>query len=134
MNIPQLIEHFFLLFSNRSQKVASFEKASALFIPEVIVTRLLSDSSPNEYETMNLESFLLPRLQMLQDGTLTKFEEWQTEFKTQEVAAVAQHFCHYEKSGTFNGEPYSGKGTKLFQLIKTNTGWKISAIVWSDFT
>jgi hypothetical protein len=45
---------------------------------------------------------------------------------------IAAHFCTYAKAGTLDGNPFVGRGTKSLQLVRTRSGWKISAVAWDD--
>jgi len=38
----------------------------------------------------------------------------------------------YTKAGLLNGNPYSGVGTKCFQLVLLDCGWRIASLAWVD--
>ena len=31
-----------------------------------------------------------------------------------------------------DGEPFTGRGAKSVQLVRTSDGWRISAVAWDD--
>ncbi|NVJ64846.1 MAG: hypothetical protein HWE16_00035 [Gammaproteobacteria bacterium] len=133
MNIRELIEQFFLIFNNKNRQIGTFEQACELFIPEAQIIRYDNCATHNsDYQVMDLSSFLKPRLQMLSDGTLSKFREWQLESETQVDGALGYHRCRYQKSGLLHGKDYQGQGTKYFSLVKLDDNWKISSIIWQD--
>ena len=45
---------------------------------------------------------------------------------------LAHHWCTYAKEWVEDGEPVTGAGAKSIQLVRTETGWRISAVAWDD--
>ena len=45
---------------------------------------------------------------------------------------IAHWFGGYAKAGTQEGEPFTGRGMKTIQLVRTADGWRISAAAWDD--
>jgi hypothetical protein len=69
---------------------------------------------------------------MLTDGSLTDFREWEVAGRTDLFGDIAQHFCSYAKAGTLHGVPFTGRGMKTLQFVRTPAGWRISAVAWDD--
>ncbi len=126
--INQITTNFFNLFTNSKQRQPEFEKINDICLPETIVVK---KSKENE-EIFNIETFISPRKKILSDGTLTEFEEYETDKETKIVNNLAHRFSKYQKKGYFNGEYFEGNRTKFFQYIKTTKGWKINAVIWED--
>jgi hypothetical protein len=49
-----------------------------------------------------------------------------------QTSNIAQRFSRYQKSGYLNGTYFKEYGSKFFQFIKTNNGWKINSLIWED--
>jgi hypothetical protein len=128
--LNQLTHRFFGVFNNINGRQPDWEKMRETCIPEVIFIK----KTGLEEDIYHLESFLAPRMKILADGTLKEFKEWETSAETKISGNIAQRFSNYEKSGTLNDVPFKASGNKIFQFIKTREGWKISAVVWEDFT
>lgn len=69
---------------------------------------------------------------LLTDGRLVDFSEWETSERTEIAGDIASRFSEYRKSGTLDGEPFDGGGTKTIQFVRTSQGWRISALAWYD--
>ena len=80
----------------------------------------------------NLANFIEPRKTILSDGTLTNFEEHELHEETEIVGHIAHRRSSYQKSGNLSEKSFIETGTKLFQFIKTNNGWRICSLVWED--
>ena len=128
LEIDRVIGQFFEIFNNKNGKKTDWGLINSLCIPETIIIK-----KENLHQTVyHLASFIEPRKKILTDGTLVEFEEFETGEKTQIAAFIAQRYSKYQKSGIFNGEAYTGQGTKFFQLIKTESSWKICSVAWED--
>ena len=130
--IDQLIAAFFALVDNRNGLTPDLNKLYDMFVDGAVITKV----NGNEIEVMTLEQFIGPRQPLLTNGTLTEFYELETTAQTHinEGGAIATRICQFEKMGKYEGKPYSGGGDKHIQLVKTANGWRISAIVWQDFS
>lgn len=126
--IDNIIKKFFEIFNNKNGKQTDWNVIYNLCIPETVI---IKKEGPTQ-TVYNPGSFIEPRKKILTDGTLVDFEEFETDEKTQIAEHIAQRYTQYQKSGTLNGKHFTGRGTKLFQLIKTTDGWKISSVVWED--
>lgn len=81
---------------------------------------------------MTVAEFAEPRVKLLTSGTLQGFHEWETSNTTSEHGEFAVRISAYSKSGTLESRPYEGVGTKLFQLARTDEGWRIASLCWFD--
>jgi hypothetical protein len=126
--INDLISTFFGIVDNRDGKKPDLAQLGELFMDGAVITK----RNGNDIEVMSLETFIEPRQPMLTNGTLTEFHEWVSEQRTVIEGGIATHICKYEKAGILKGEPYSGSGRKHIQLVLTEQGWKIAAIIWED--
>ena len=125
--IDSLVKKFFTVFTNKDQH-PDWHILSALCIPEVIIIK----KSGLSQEVYNLDTFIQPRKTLLSNGTLLQFEEAETGESTHIICNMAQRSSTYQKSGFLNGGFFQGRGSKFFQFIKTEDGWKINALVWED--
>ena len=127
-DIDHIIHSFFSVFNNKVSPTPNWQLLYDSCIPETIIIK----KSGKAETVYGLDGFIAPRKIILTDGTLTGFEEHETSEQTLITGNLAQRHTRYSKSGYLNGEYFSAEGTKLFQLIKTATGWKISAVLWED--
>ena len=126
--INALISTFFSIVDNRAGKKPDLSALNDIFIQGAVIIK----RNGNDIDVMSLESFILPRQPLLTNGTLTEFHEWLVEQNTVIKDGIATHICKYQKEGLLNGESYAGAGHKHIQLVLTEGGWKIAAIIWQD--
>lgn len=126
--IDQIIRLFFSVFNNQNGATPDWDILYRICIPQTVIIKK-DGSSETVY---GLDDFIAPRKVILTNGTLTDFEEHETQEETLITGNLAQRHTRYAKSGHLNGEFFSAEGTKLFQLIHTTDGWKISAVLWED--
>lgn len=67
-------------------------------------------------EIYNLQTFIEPRKKIFSDGTLTGFEEIETEEETKFMGNIAQRFSKYKKSGYQNGKYFEGIRQQVFSI------------------
>jgi hypothetical protein len=126
--INDLTRQFFDLFDNTDHKIPDWTIVQKICIPEIIIikkTRLTE-------VVYNLTNFIEPRKAILSNGTLMNFREHELEEETQVIGHIAQRQCRYQKRGSLSGKSFIETGTKLFQFIKTSSGWRINSLVWED--
>ncbi len=126
--IDQVITHFFSVFNNKVSSAQDWDMLYRICIPRTMIIKK-SGTDENVY---GLDDFIAPRRIILTDGTLTGFEEQETSEETFITGNLAQRYTRYRKSGYLNGAYFTAEGTKLFQLIRTAAGWKISSVLWED--
>jgi hypothetical protein len=81
---------------------------------------------------MGVEEFIVPREALLTGGSLTGFREWPVAGRVEVFGDIAHWFGGYAKAGTQEGEPFTGRGMKTIQFVRTADGWRISAAAWDD--
>ena len=128
IEINNLTEQFFNLFDNTNNKIPDWTIVQKICIPEIIIIKKTGLTAV----VYNLTNFIEPRRAILSNGTLTNFQEQELEEETQIIGHIAHRRSRYQKSGSLSGKPFIETGTKLFQFIKTNQGWRINALVWED--
>jgi hypothetical protein len=128
VQINNLTKSFFNVFTNVNNHKVNLERIFSLCLAEAVIIR----KSTTSQEIYNLESFIKPRIEILTNGTLTDFEEREIKSETKVIGEIAQRYSKYEKCGNFNGSFFEQQGDKFFQYVKTQDGWKISAVIWQD--
>ena len=127
LEIDTITQLFYSIFTNTSQK-PDWNIINEVCIPETIIIKKTGTAEV----IYNVKSFIKPRRKILTDGTLTDFKEWEAEEETKIIKNIAQRFSKYQKSGYLQGTYFKQNGKKLFQFIKTESGWKISSLIWED--
>jgi hypothetical protein len=126
--IDNIVKVFFSIFTNTNNKQPNWSTIYKVCIPETMIIKKREDSEL----IYDLKNFIEPRKKILTDGTLTDFEERETEEETRIMGNIAQRFSKYQKSGYLNGTYFKEYGNKFFQFIKTNNEWKITSLIWED--
>lgn len=127
IKIDQLINSFFSAFTNKNT-IPNLKLLHTTCIKEVSIIK----NTDGICEKYNLETFITPREEILTNGILTDFKEKEINEKTIINRNIAQRISEYEKEGIKNSKIISGKGTKMFQLIKIKNNWKICSLIWED--
>jgi hypothetical protein len=126
--INTITKQFFDVFNNTNQRQPDWTTLDKICIDKIIIIKKTGLT-----ETISdLAGFIEPRRGILTNGTITNFEEIELNEETKICGHIAQRHSRYKKTGNLNGAPFAENGTKLFQFIKTITGWKIAALVWED--
>lgn len=127
LKIDRVIKKFFSAFTNKGIK------PKLNLIRETCMTQTIIIKNTNGLcESHDLKEFITPREVLLTNGELQDFEEYETDEKTVITRNIAQRFSWYQKEGVLNDEPFSAKGNKMFQMVKTGTQWKICNVIWDD--
>ncbi|MFB7983934.1 DUF4440 domain-containing protein [Streptomyces vinaceus] len=125
--IDALTAEFFGAFDNRGGKTADVGRIRRLVLPGGVIVK----TGP-ELTVYTVEEFIEPRQELLNDGRLVGFCEWETSERTDIAGDIASRFGEYSKSGILDGEPFEGGGTKTIQFVRTPEGWRIAAFSWYD--
>lgn len=125
--IDALTAEFFAAFDNRGGGGADVARLRRLVLPGGVIVK----TGP-EFTAYTLEEFIEPRERLLKDGRLVGFREWEVSERTEIEGDIASRFGEYRKSGTLDGEPFEGGGTKTIQFVRTPQGWRIAAFSWYD--
>ena len=128
--IEALMAAFYTAFDNRGSRRPAAEDLKGMLAEAATITRV----APDKVETWTPEAFISPRVEMLTDGTLTDFHEWETEAQTVVLENIACRRSTYGKAGKLNGADYQGGGHKFIQFHRTEGRWLISSILWEDTT
>ena len=128
IEIDELTDSFFDLFTNTNNRISNLDRIKELFISEGIIINNTDGGS----QIYNLDSFIKPRKEILTNGTLTNFREKEVSNRTEIFRNIAQRISSYEKSGELNSKYFERKGIKFIQFIKANGRWRISSVTWDD--
>jgi hypothetical protein len=126
--IADLVRTFFAAFTSGPDSIARLDALRAGFLPEAVIIRTCG-GQPAVY---GVDAFIAPRQALLSGGTLVDFREWELSGRTEVFGDIAQHFCSYAKAGVQDGRPFTARGMKTLQFVRTSTGWRISAAAWDD--
>jgi hypothetical protein len=126
--IDALVADFFSAFDNRNDNKPTLTFLLGLFTESAVIAR----SSPGAMEILSPMDFAKPRIDLLANGTLVDFHEVETSSTTAVFGRVAVRTSRYRKEGSWEGAPYAGAGTKCFQLVALDTGWRILSLAWID--
>jgi hypothetical protein len=126
--IADLVRTFFAAFTSGPDSPARLDALRAVFLPEAVIVRTCG----REPAVYGVDSFIAPRQELLSGGTLTDFSEWELAGHTEIFGDIAHHFGSYAKAGVQDGTPFTGRGMKTLQLVRTSAGWRISAAAWDD--
>ncbi|WP_329403224.1 nuclear transport factor 2 family protein [Streptomyces virginiae] len=126
--IDVVTAEFFGAFDNRGGKAADLDRIRRLVLPGGVITM----TGP-QFTVYTVDQFIEPRrLLLATGGRLVDFSEWETSERTEIVGDIASRFGEYRKSGTLDGKPFEGAGTKTIQFVRTADGWRIAAFAWYD--
>jgi len=126
--IAGIVRTFFAAFTSGPDAAVRLDALKQAFLPEAVIVRTCG-GEPTVY---GVDSFIAPRQALLSGGALVDFREWELSGHTEVFGDIAQHFCSYAKSGVQDGTPFTARGMKTLQLVRTTAGWRISAAAWDD--
>jgi hypothetical protein len=126
--IDVLIVRFYSAFDNRNGASPHLAELTDCFTEKATIARRSNAGA----ELYTIEEFATPRIELLTQGALLNFHEWETSSTTQIFGGIAARISRYSKAGALNGAHYSGSGTKCFHLIDVGVGWRIASLAWVD--
>ena len=126
--IDTLIEQWVAAFDNRGGNRPGMADLDCLFTEKAVTVH----SQEEGVVISSLQEFAQPRFELLNSGKLIDFHEWETTFETKIFDTLATRVSTYEKDGVLDGGPYSGAGTRLFNLVKIDSEWRIASLSWLD--
>ncbi len=126
--IADITRTFFAAFVSGPDCAESLERLRHVLLPEAVIIRTGGDV-PAVY---GVDSFIAPRQALLTGGTLTEFSEWELAGRTDIFGDIAHRFSSYAKAGVQDGVPFTARGMKTLQFVRTPAGWRISAAAWDD--
>ena len=127
-NINNVTTAFFDAFDNRQNRIPDFDQFKKCFVEGSVIGK----RTDTEVKVWSLSDFWKPRNELLIDGKLTEFHEWEVKPETSIFNGIAIRHCSYQKEGILDGLPYAGVGTKCFQFVLTQGGWRIAYLLWED--
>ena len=126
--IAELVRVFFAAFVSGPDVTGRLDALPAILLPQALIIRA-GGPEPAVYD---VAAFIEPRRALLTSGRLTGFREWEIAGRTTVLGDIAQHWCSYAKQGRQDGMPFTGRGHKTFQFVRTPPGWLISSVSWHD--
>ena len=126
-DIEHVVQTFFAAFTSGPDVEVRLDGLRTVLLPEALIVRTCG--VPMSYD---VDGFVEPRRELLTGGRVTGFREWELEGTTEVYGDVAHHWCSYAKEWVEDGEPRTGAGAKTIQLVRTDAGWRISAVAWDD--
>ena len=126
--IEDLVRTFFAAFTSGPDSASRLHTLRSLFLPGAVIVRTCG-MEPAVYD---VDGFIAPRAALLSDGTLVDFQEWAESGRIDVFGDIAHWFGSYAKQGVQDGKPFTGRGKKSLQFIRTAEGWRISAAAWDD--
>jgi len=126
--IAELVGVFFAAFASGPDLSSRLDALRDVLLPQAVIVR----AGGGEPAVYDVEGFIRPRQELLSGGRLTGFSEWALSGRSELFGDIAQHFCGYAKSGRQDGTPFTARGMKTFQFVRTAAGWRISAVAWND--
>ncbi|MEV5824660.1 DUF4440 domain-containing protein [Spirillospora sp. NPDC052242] len=126
--LDRMMRTLFGAFANTGGSGPNLGVIREMFIPQAVIIKNVG----GETEVYDLDSFIAPRQEMLTDGTLTEFSEWEITEQTEIFGSIAHRFSAYGKSGFRDGEWFEGSGRQTTQFVRTNAGWKMTSAAWDD--
>lgn len=126
--IDVLISRFFSAFDNRNDAVPHIAGLTDCFAERATIVHRSNTGA----EWYTVAKFATPRIELLTKGALLQFHEWEVSSATQIFDGIASRTSRYRKSGLLSGSEYSGAGTKCFQLVELDIGWRIASLAWVD--
>ncbi|KQW53033.1 hypothetical protein ASC77_01650 [Nocardioides sp. Root1257] len=129
--IDAVVATFFDAFTSgtESEVDARLEALRGVLLPETVIVS--AAAGPAAYD---VDAFIEPRRALLTGGRLADFREWEVESTTEVWGGIAQRWCSYAKEWVESGVQATGRGRKSIQLVRTDGGWRISAVAWDDQT
>lgn len=126
--IESIVRAFFAAFTSGPDSSTRLATLRSMFLPQAVIIRTCG-MEPVVYA---VEGFIAPREALLSGGTLVDFSEWELSARTELFGDIAHWFGTYAKAGMQDGVPFTGRGMKSLQFVRTSDGWRISAAAWDD--
>lgn len=127
-DIDELIASFFAAFDNRNGARPTLSEILVCFAEKAVIAR----SGASDTQLYSAMEFAVPRIELLESGTLLDFHESEDSSSTSILGKLAIRTSRYRKAGVLRGAPYHGAGTKCFQLVFLDHGWRILSLAWAD--
>ena len=126
--LEDLVRGFFGAFASGPGCSARLQALRSVFLPEAVIVRTCG----LQLAVYDVAGFIDPREALLAGGGLVDFREWEVAGRIELFGDIAHWFGSYAKAGVQDGRPFTGKGMKSLQFVRTAQGWRISAAAWDD--
>jgi hypothetical protein len=126
--IEAIVQTFFSAFTSGPECSERLDALPELFLPEAVIVRTCG-MTPTVY---SVGDFIAPRRALLTGDSLVDFKEWVLSGSIEVFGDIGQWYGSYAKSWMQDGEPFTGRGMKTIQFVRTAAGWRISAAAWDD--
>ena len=126
--ITSVVEKFFSAFVSGPDAATHVGVLREVLLPEAIVVSTVGVAPV----TYTVDSFIRPRVELLTNDGLEDFREWPVTIRIDVFGDIAHAWCTYEKSWRQHNASHRSGGTKTIQLVRTDEGWRISAVAWDD--
>jgi len=126
--IEGMVAAFFAAFASGTESPTRLGALRSMFLPQAVIV----GTCGAEPMVCGVEGFITPRETLLSGGALVDFKEWEVSARIDQFGNIAHWFGNYAKSGVRDGVPFTGKGMKSVQFVRTSEGWRISAVAWDD--
>jgi len=123
--IDKLINVFYAAFTTTGEKVGNLR---SLFDQKGQVIKCSQATA----ERFTVSEFIDSRAEILKSGIYQHFKESEIDSKTMIDGRHAVRISQYQKVGEKDGKAFKIFGTKVFQLFKQDTSWKILFFTWMD--
>jgi RimJ/RimL family protein N-acetyltransferase len=127
--IDALTRRFLAAFTNRDGAIPTLPALPHYFMLDATVR--VADGL-GTIATTGVHGFIAPRAELLASGRLKDFEEHETQQRTEIQGAIAHRWLRYAKRGTLDGAAFEGGGTKSLQFVRSERGWKIASLAWTE--
>jgi hypothetical protein len=94
--IEALVAAYYAAFDNRRSRRPAAEDLKGMLAEAATITRV----APDNVETWTPDGFISPGVEMLTDGSLTDFHEWETEAQTVVLENIACRWSTYRKAAS----------------------------------
>ncbi len=108
--------------------MANLDGLTDIFMPNGVIVKTCGEPPA----VFNLADFVAPGDVLLNGGELEDFSEEELWERTDIFGSVAHRLCRYKKSGVLASERFETQGMQSIQMLKTESGWKISSVAWDD--
>jgi hypothetical protein len=125
--IEEIVRTFFDAFTSGADIEARLDGLREVLLPEALIVATCGART-----SYDVDGFIEPRRQLLTSGRVTDFREWEVDGTTTVHGDIAHRWCTYAKEWMEGGEQLTGTGAKTIQLVRTEAGWRISALAWDD--
>jgi hypothetical protein len=91
------------------------------------------DNSQDAPIVYNVESFAQTLQEQIDTGDIPSFYQHEVGGETHFYGSIASHASHFEGKPNKDSTDVYADGTTLLQLIKENSKWYITSMIWNGF-